>query len=138
VSTKHEASELSRVLTEALSVCAGCVQQTAATAASLTGPLAAAEKQLTELNLAGFGYLQRLVGKAADAGVAQPYDVPGPIRPDGDLKGLIELEESAMTALQAIIPEAGESADAEALEHLIEHFLLTKRELIELLRRLAA
>ena len=129
--------ELARVMTEALALCAACVQQTAAVAASLRGPLAAAEGPVTELNLAGFAHLRRLVVKAAEAGVARPYEVPGPIRPEPDLAGLIRLEESALAALHAIIPESGESADAEALEHLVEHFLLTKRELIELLRRLA-
>jgi bacterioferritin (cytochrome b1) len=55
--------------------------------------------------------------------------------PDSWVGTLIDAETEAVEALQAVIPETGNDAKSEALEHLIEHLLLRKQEQIDWLER---
>ncbi len=48
---------------------------------------------------------------------------------------LIESEREAIAALHAVIPETGEEARSEALEHLMEHMILRKQSQIDFLLR---
>lgn len=48
---------------------------------------------------------------------------------------LIESEQEATAALHAVIPETGQEARSEALEHLMEHMILRKQSQIDFLLR---
>ena len=51
---------------------------------------------------------------------------------------LIEYENEALDALHAVIPETGQEARSEALEHLLEHIIMRKQEQIDYLERVRA
>lgn len=51
------------------------------------------------------------------------------------IKKLIDYEADALSALHEIIPETGQEARSEALEHLLEHALMRKQEQVDYLER---
>ena len=51
------------------------------------------------------------------------------------LKRLINYEAEALSALHDVIPETGQEARSEALEHLMEHMLMRKQEQVDFLQR---
>lgn len=58
------------------------------------------------------------------------------ITPDrAGLQKLIDLETEALEALHKVIPETGQEARSEALEHLLEHMLMRKQEQVDFLER---
>lgn len=128
--------EMARRIRVAASASSAAVLQATATAATLTGALAAAEPRLAELAHRSLDDLHRLLAKAADAGAARSFEVHVDIRPEPD-PGLLAMRlQEALDSLYEIIPETGDGPDAEALEHLVEHTLMNLRELQELARRL--
>lgn len=62
-----------------------------------------------------------------------PYDV-FELTPAG-VGRIIELENEVLDALHAVIPETGQEARSEALEHLLEHVIMRKQEQIDFLER---
>ena len=48
---------------------------------------------------------------------------------------IIELETENLDALRAVIPETGQEARSEALEHLLEHVIMRKQEQVDFLER---
>ena len=48
---------------------------------------------------------------------------------------LIETEGEALDALQAVIPDTGNEARSEALEHLLEHLIMRKQNQLDFLLR---
>ncbi len=92
-----------------------------------------------------FGYAQDelrdahlLVEKIVGLGGEPPTDV-APLRWNTDagqaVDWLIESEQEATAALHAVIPETGQEARSEALEHLMEHMILRKQSQIDFLLR---
>jgi bacterioferritin (cytochrome b1) len=51
------------------------------------------------------------------------------------IRKLMDYEEEALDALHAVIPETGQEARSEALEHLMEHMLMRKQEQVDFLER---
>ena len=101
------------------------------------------EFQAVGLELAGFGRLdlddaRRLVEKLVALGGEPTTAVAtfAPISPDSRGIGrLIEYEGEALDALHKVIPETGQEARSEALEHLLEHMLMRKQEQVDFLER---
>ena len=99
--------------------------------------------QAVGLELAGFGRLdlddaRRLVEKLVALGGDPTTEVAGfePISPDSKgISQLIEYEGEALSALHKVIPETGQEARSEALEHLLEHMLMRKQEQVDFLQR---
>jgi bacterioferritin (cytochrome b1) len=82
---------------------------------------------------------RRLVEKIVALG-GEPVSDVAPLRfEDSDARKTLEAvrdgETEALEALQAVIPETGNDAPSEALEHLIEHVLLRKQEQLDFLSR---
>ena len=48
---------------------------------------------------------------------------------------LMDYEKETLEALHAVIPETGQEARSEALEHLMEHMLMRKQEQVDYLER---
>lgn len=78
--------------------------------------------------------VEKIVGLGGD-----PSTDVAPLRWTADAKEavawLIESEQEAIAALHAVIPETGEEARSEALEHLMEHMILRKQSQIDFLLR---
>jgi bacterioferritin (cytochrome b1) len=53
------------------------------------------------------------------------------------LNHLISIEEEALAALHAVIPETGQEPGSEALEHLVEHLIMRKQNQVDFLIRAA-
>lgn len=62
-----------------------------------------------------------------------PFETITPDR--AGLQKLIDLENETLAALHEIIPETGQEARSEALEHLLEHILMRKQEQVDFLER---
>jgi len=81
---------------------------------------------------------RRLVEKIAALGGDPVTDVasfdPVPATKEG-LDEIIRYENEALEALHEVIPETGQEARSEALEHLIEHILMRKQEQVDFLAR---
>ena len=101
------------------------------------------EFQAVGLELAGFGRLdlddaRRLVEKLVALDGKPTSDVApfDPIEPnERGLRKLIDYEGEALSALHQVIPETGQEARSEALEHLLEHMLMRKQEQVDFLQR---
>lgn len=99
--------------------------------------------QAVGLELADFGRRElddarRLVEKLVALGGDPTTDVASfePISPDAEgIRRLIEYEGEALAALHKVIPETGQEARSEALEHLLEHMLMRKQEQVDFLER---
>lgn len=50
---------------------------------------------------------------------------------------LIEIEEEALAALHAVIPDTGQEPGSEALEHLVEHIIMRKQTQVDFMIRAA-
>jgi bacterioferritin (cytochrome b1) len=61
------------------------------------------------------------------------FDVIEPTK--AGVEKVIEYENEALDALHAVIPETGQEARSEALEHLLEHVIMRKAEQIDFLER---
>jgi bacterioferritin (cytochrome b1) len=53
------------------------------------------------------------------------------------LQHLIEIEEEALAAFHAVIPDTGQEPGSEALEHLMEHVIMRKQNQVDFLIRAA-
>ena len=101
------------------------------------------EFQAVGLELAKFGRLElddarRLVEKLVALGGSPTTEVArfDPVSPDaGGIEALIDYEAEALSALHDVIPETGQEARSEALEHLLEHMLMRKQEQVDFLER---
>jgi bacterioferritin (cytochrome b1) len=80
----------------------------------------------------------KLIEKSFALGCTPTLDVPE-VRAEGDTKStlnaLVENEESIISALHDVIPETGQEAWSEALEHLLEHLIMRKQGQVDYLRR---
>ena len=80
----------------------------------------------------------KLIEKAFALGCTPTLEVPE-VRADGDtqakLNALVQNEESIISALHDVIPETGQQAWSEALEHLLEHLIMRKQSQVDYLRR---
>jgi bacterioferritin (cytochrome b1) len=54
---------------------------------------------------------------------------------DKSMAALLEHEIEALDAIHAVIPDTGQEARSEALEHRIEHVIMRKQEQVDTLRR---
>lgn len=77
--------------------------------------------------------IEKLVGLGGDATTdVGSFD---PVQGDAGISKIIEYENEALSALHDIIPETGQEARSEALEHLLEHIIMRKQEQIDFLER---
>ena len=77
--------------------------------------------------------IEKLVGLGGDATTdIASFD---PARGRAGLAKIIDYENEALSALHDIIPETGQEARSEALEHLLEHIIMRKQEQIDFLER---
>lgn len=60
----------------------------------------------------------------------EPFEADKP-----GIRKLMDYEEETLEALHAVIPETGQEARSEALEHLMEHMLMRKQEQVDYLER---
>lgn len=58
-----------------------------------------------------------------------------PVPSEAGIAKIIDYENEALAALHKIIPETGQEARSEALEHLLEHILMRKQEQVDFLER---
>ena len=77
--------------------------------------------------------IEKLVGLGGDATTDVASFAPAPGR--SGLAKIIDYENEALSALHDIIPETGQEARSEALEHLLEHIIMRKQEQIDFLER---
>ena len=54
---------------------------------------------------------------------------------EAGLTKIIEYETETLEALREVIPETGQEARSEALEHLLEHIIMRKQEQVDFLER---
>lgn len=77
--------------------------------------------------------IEKLVGLGGDATTdVAPFQ---PVPSEAGLSRIIEYENEALDALHKVIPETGQEARSEALEHLLEHMLMRKQEQVDFLER---
>ena len=109
------------------------------TAGSATG----FEFQAVGAKLEEFGRLElddarRLVEKMVALG-GKPTTKVAPFEPvalsSSGVGTIIELETETLDSLRAVIPETGQEARSEALEHLLEHVIMRKQEQVDFLER---
>ena len=77
--------------------------------------------------------------KNSSLGGEPPADVAsfGSISPStAGIETLIDYENEALDAVHAVIPETGQEARSEALEHLLEHIIMRKQAQIDFLLRI--
>ena len=107
------------------------------------GTATGVEVQAVGMKLEEFGRLElddarRLIEKNAGLGGAATTDVapfqPSKLTKQG-LGRIVKYEEETLDALHAIIPETGQEARSEALEHLLEHIIMRKQEQVDFLER---
>ena len=89
-----------------------------------------------------FGHLElddarRLIEKLVGLGGEATTEVATfePVPSETGIAKIIEYENEALSALHDVIPETGQEARSEALEHLMEHMLMRKQEQIDFLER---
>jgi bacterioferritin (cytochrome b1) len=109
----------------------------------VAGTATGVEVQAVGMKLDEFGRLElddarRLIEKTAGLGGAATTDVapfqPSKLTKQG-LGRIIKYEEETLDALHDIIPETGQEARSEALEHLLEHIIMRKQEQVDFLER---
>jgi len=77
--------------------------------------------------------IEKLVGLGGDPTTdVTPFE---PVPSEPGVSKIIEYENEALSALHDIIPETGQEARSEALEHLLEHIIMRKQEQIDFLER---
>ena len=77
--------------------------------------------------------IEKLVGLGGDATTQVKSFEPVPS--EAGIARIIEYENEALDALHKIIPETGQEARSEALEHLLEHIIMRKQEQVDFLER---
>ena len=89
-----------------------------------------------------FGHLElddarRLIEKLVGLGGNATTEVESfePVPSETGIAQIIEYENEALKALHKIIPETGQEARSEALEHLLEHIIMRKQEQVDFLER---
>lgn len=89
-----------------------------------------------------FGHLElddarRLIEKLVGLGGDATTDIASfdPVPSETGISKIIDYENEALAALHRIIPETGQEARSEALEHLLEHMLMRKQEQVDFLER---
>jgi bacterioferritin (cytochrome b1) len=81
---------------------------------------------------------RRLIEKIVALGGNPTTDVKGFQRISLSKTGvgkIIKLETETLDALREVIPETGQEARSEALEHLLEHIIMRKQEQVDYLER---
>ncbi|HWC14078.1 MAG TPA: ferritin-like domain-containing protein [Actinomycetota bacterium] len=95
-------------------------------------------RQLEEYGRLELEDARRLIEKLVALG-GHPVTKVAPFEPisfdKSGIRTLMDHEEEALEALHAVIPETGQEARSEALEHLMEHMLMRKQEQVDFLER---
>ncbi len=77
--------------------------------------------------------IEKLVGLGGDATTdIASFD---PVPSKTGIAQIIEYENEVLDALHRVIPETGQEARSEALEHLLEHIIMRKQEQVDFLER---
>lgn len=108
-------------------------------AATATGvDVQAVGMKLEEFGRAELDDARRLIEKTAGLGAAATTDVasfePVKLTKQG-LGRIVKYEQEGLDALHRIIPETGQEARSEALEHLLEHIIMRKQQQVDFLER---
>ena len=77
--------------------------------------------------------IEKLVGLGGDA--TTEVAAFEPVQSEAGIAKIIEYEDETLNALHKIIPETGQEARSEALEHLLEHIIMRKQEQLDFLYR---
>lgn len=80
--------------------------------------------------------IEKLVALGGDAPTTMAAFDPIPPSEAG-VEKMIAYEQEALEALHAVIPETGQEARSEALEHLLEHLIMRKQHQVDFLLRAA-
>ena len=108
-------------------------------AAAITGhEFQAVGRELEEFGRLELEDARRLIEKLVALGGDPSTDIasfePVSISRSG-LAQIIAYENEALDALHAVIPETGQEARSEALEHLMEHMIMRKQQQVDFLER---
>jgi bacterioferritin (cytochrome b1) len=107
------------------------------------GTATGVDVQAVGMKLEEFGRLElddarRLIEKTAGLGGSATTEIAGfqlaKLSKQG-LAKIIKYEQEGLDALHRIIPETGQEARSEALEHLLEHIIMRKQEQVDFLER---
>jgi len=137
--TKTDAQTLIRDLNRALPLLAGDATAAAMAAGTLPGPDGIAlGTRLREIAAEEIRDLERVAGRIASLGgsptlAAKELEPPKPWR--AAVKWLIKLQQESLEALVEAIPADADDPEGEASEHLLEHVVARKREVVEVLER---
>ena len=139
VGTKTNTPELSSDLDRALPLLARDAVATAMAAGTLPGPegLAMATR-LGAIATDEICDLERVAARIASLGGSptlstKRLEIPKKWR--GAVEWLLEMQRESIDALVAAIPADADDAEGEASEHLLEHIVARKRDVIEVLER---
>ena len=130
---------LSRDLNRALPLLARDAAAAAIAAGTMPGPEGLAlEERLGEIAAEELADLQRVAARIASLG-GTPSVTFKKLQPPKKSKALLEwltaMQREANDAVVAAIPADDDDAEGEATEHLLEHIVARKRDVIELLER---
>src|SRR5688572_14290537 len=132
---------LSRDLNKALPLLARDVAAAAIAAGAMPGPEGLAlEERLGEIAAEELADPQRVAARIASLGGTPAVTVKKlePPKQSGRLlEWLAAMQREANDAVVAAIPADADDAEGEATEHLLEHIVARKRDVIELLERAA-
>jgi hypothetical protein len=98
----------------------------------------ALQPRLTEIAAAELADLERLAARIASLGGSPSVTLKKldpPQEADGTLEWLAAMQREGNDAVVAAIPADADDAEGEATEHLLEHIVARKRDVIELLDR---
>lgn len=134
-----DTESLIRDLGKALPLLARDANAAAMAAGTMPGAegLALAQR-LREIAAAELGDVERLASRIASLGGAPAFSVKkleAPKSASATLKWLAEMQREANDAVVAAIPADADDAEGEASEHLLEHVVARKRDVIEVLER---
>ena len=128
-----------RALNKALPLLARDATAAALAAGAMPGPEGVAlAPRLREIGASELADLERLAGRIASLGgspavTAKKLDPPA--KAVGVLEWLAAMQRETNDAVVAAIPADADDAEGEATEHLLEHVIARKRDVIELLER---
>ena len=139
VGTKTNSPDLSRDLGEALPLLARDAMAAALAAGTLPGPEGLAiALRLRAIAADEIRDVESVAARIASLGGSPALSlkrVEAPTKWRGAVEWLLEMQRESIDALVSAIPADADDAEGEASEHLLEHLVARKRDVIEVLER---
>lgn len=136
---KTNVPELLRDLNAALALQYRCVIGFALAAGTLPGPEGVGlSERLRRWAAEELVDVERIAGRIATLGgrpVVELDDVKPPMTFKQGVRALADAQRQALDAFVAAIPAKADDAEGEATEHLLEHVIHRKRDVLEVLER---